>query len=150
MEEYPPFSTQNASRSVWDAYDHWTKTNDKARLYILASMSDILSKKHEIMVTTHQIIDFLREMFGQPSIQIIQETIKYIYNAHMKEGQSIREHVLDMIFKFNVAEMNGAVFDEKSQVSYILKSLPKSFLQFRSNAKINKIEYNMTTLLKEL
>ena len=68
----------------------------------------------------------------------------------MKDGHSIREHVLNMIVHLNVAEMNGAIFDEKSQVFYILKSLPKSFLQFRSNAEMNKIEYNMTTLLKEL
>ncbi|KAA0052299.1 retrotransposon protein, putative, Ty1-copia subclass [Cucumis melo var. makuwa] len=45
-----------------------------------------------------------------------------------------------MIVHFNVAEMNGAVFDEKSQEFFILKSLLKSFLQFRSNAKMNKIE----------
>ncbi|KAA0056221.1 gag/pol protein [Cucumis melo var. makuwa] len=97
MEECPPFPTQNASQSVKDAYDRWTKANDKARLYILASMSDILSKKHEIMVTARQIMDSLREMFGQPSIQIKQEAIKYVYNARMKEDQSVREHVLDMI-----------------------------------------------------
>ncbi|KAA0046798.1 DNA-binding protein HEXBP-like [Cucumis melo var. makuwa] len=49
MEECPPFPTQNASQSVKYAYDCWTKANDKARPYILASMFDILSKKHEIM-----------------------------------------------------------------------------------------------------
>ncbi|KAA0053385.1 putative gag-pol polyprotein [Cucumis melo var. makuwa] len=70
MEECPPFPTQNASQSVKDAYDRWTKANDKARLYILASMSDILSKKHEIMVIARQIMDSLSEMFEQPSIQI--------------------------------------------------------------------------------
>ncbi|KAA0058368.1 gag/pol protein [Cucumis melo var. makuwa] len=73
MEECPHFPTKHASQSVRDAYDRWTKSNDKARLHILASMSDILSKKHEIMVTTRQIMDSLREMFGQPSIQIKQE-----------------------------------------------------------------------------
>ncbi|KAA0066545.1 gag/pol protein [Cucumis melo var. makuwa] len=56
-----------------NAYDYWTKANDKSRLYILASMSNILSKKHEIMVTARQIIDSLRETFGQSSIQIKQE-----------------------------------------------------------------------------
>ncbi|KAA0051351.1 gag/pol protein [Cucumis melo var. makuwa] len=71
---YPPFPTQNAFQTVKDAYDHWTKANNKARLYILAT------------------------------------------------------------------QMNGVVFDEKSQVSYILKSLPKSFLQFRINVEMNKIE----------
>ncbi|TYK09785.1 gag/pol protein [Cucumis melo var. makuwa] len=75
--------------------------NDKARVYILASMFDILSKKYEIMVTTRQIMYSLREMFGQPSIHIMQEAIKYIYNARMKDGQSVREHVLNMIVHFN-------------------------------------------------
>ncbi|TYK14981.1 DNA-binding protein HEXBP-like [Cucumis melo var. makuwa] len=73
MEECPPFPTKNAFQSVRDAYDRWTKANDKARLYILARLSNILSKKHEIMVTARQIMDSLREMFGQPSIQIKQE-----------------------------------------------------------------------------
>ncbi|KAA0043002.1 gag/pol protein [Cucumis melo var. makuwa] len=73
MEECPPFPTKYASQSVRDAYDYWTNTNDKARLHILASMSDILSKKHEIMVTARQIMDSLREICGQPSIQIKQE-----------------------------------------------------------------------------
>ncbi|TYJ97931.1 gag/pol protein [Cucumis melo var. makuwa] len=73
MEECPPFPTKNASQSVRDAYDRWNKANDKGRLHILASMSDILSKKHEIMVTSRQIMESLREMFGQPSIQIKQE-----------------------------------------------------------------------------
>ncbi|KAA0056413.1 gag/pol protein [Cucumis melo var. makuwa] len=135
MEECPHFPSQNASQSVKDAYDRWTKANDKAHLYILASMSDILSKKHEIMVTARQIKDSLREMFGQPSIQIKQEAIKYVYNARMKKGQSVKEHILNMIVNFNVVQMNGAVFDEKSQVSYILKSLLKSFLQFRNNKR---------------
>ena len=102
-------------------------------------MSDILSKKHEIIVTTHQIMDSLREMFVQPFIQIKQETVKYVYNACMKDGQSVGEYVLDMIVHFNVVEMNGAVFHEKSLVSFILKSLPKDFLQFRRYAVMNKI-----------
>ncbi|KAA0032339.1 gag/pol protein [Cucumis melo var. makuwa] len=107
------FPTQNASQR--DPYDHWTKANDKAYLYILASMSDILNKKYEIMVTACQIMDSLREMFGQSFIQIKQNAIKYVYYARMKEDQSVREHVLNMIVNFNVVEMNGAVFDEKSQ-----------------------------------
>ncbi|TYK11979.1 gag/pol protein [Cucumis melo var. makuwa] len=36
-------------------------------------MSDIQSKKYENMVTARQIMDSMREMFGQPSIQIKQE-----------------------------------------------------------------------------
>ncbi|KAA0065881.1 gag/pol protein [Cucumis melo var. makuwa] len=46
-----------------------------------------------------------------------------------------------MIVDFNVAEMNRPAFDEKSQVSFILKSLPKSSIQFCINVKINQIEF---------
>ncbi|KAA0032692.1 gag/pol protein [Cucumis melo var. makuwa] len=52
IEEFPHFPTQNESQSVRDAYDRWTNANDKVRLYILASMPNILSKKHVIMETS--------------------------------------------------------------------------------------------------
>ncbi|TYK11957.1 DNA-binding protein HEXBP-like [Cucumis melo var. makuwa] len=73
MEECPPFPTKYASQTIRDAHDRWTKANDKAHLHTLASMSNILSKKHETMVTARQIMDSLRDIFGQPSIQIKQE-----------------------------------------------------------------------------
>ena len=68
----------------------------------------------------------------------------------MKEGTSIREYVLDMMVHLNIAEVNEAVIDEKSQVSFILESLPKSFLPFHTNALVNKIEHNLTSLFNEL
>ena len=68
------------------------------------------------MIITRYIMDSLLEMFGQSSIQIWKKAIKHVYNAHMNEEQSIREHVLNMIVHFNVVEMNQMVFDE--QVKY--------------------------------
>ena len=62
----------------------------------------------------------------------------------------MREHVLDLMVQFNIAEMDDAVIDEQNQVSFILESLPKSFLQFHSNVVMNKIVYTMTTFLNEL
>ena len=97
-----------------------------------------------------EIMESLKGMFGQLSFSLRHDAIKYVYNCHMKEGISVREHVLDMMVHFNVAEVNGVVIDEKSQVSFIMESLPKSFLQFRTNAMMNKIEYNLTALLNEL
>ena len=63
MEECPPFPARNASQNVKDAYNRWTKANDKARVYPLSNMFNILSKKHETMITTHYIMDSLQEMF---------------------------------------------------------------------------------------
>ncbi|TYK21571.1 gag/pol protein [Cucumis melo var. makuwa] len=144
----------NANRASRKAYDRWIKANEKVRVYILASMSDILAKKHESLATTEEIIDSLKGMFGQPEWSLRHEAIKYIYTKRMKKGTSIREHVLDMMMHFNIAEVNGGVIDEANQVSFILESLleslPKSFIPFQTNASLNKIEFNLTILLNEL
>ncbi|KAA0054432.1 gag/pol protein [Cucumis melo var. makuwa] len=150
VEECPQVPAANATRTVREPYERWAKANKKARAYILASLSEVLAKKHESMLTAREIMDSLQEMFSQASYQIKHDALKYIYNARMNEGASVREHVLNMMVHFNVVEMNGAVIDEASQVSFILESLPESFLQFRNNAVMNKIAYTLTILLNEL
>ncbi|KAA0050451.1 gag/pol protein [Cucumis melo var. makuwa] len=113
-------------------------------------MLDVLAKKHESLATVKEIMDSLKGMFGQQEWSLRLEAIKYIYTKRMKEGTSIREHVLDMMMHFNIAEVNGGAIDEANQVSFILESLPKSFIPFQMNASLNKIEFNLTTLLNEL
>ncbi|TYK19580.1 gag/pol protein [Cucumis melo var. makuwa] len=127
-EECPQTSTSNANRASRKAYDRWIKANEKARVYILASMSDVLEKKHGSLATAKEIMDSLKGMFGQPEWYLRHEAFKYIYTKRMKEGISIREHVLDMMMHFNIAEVNGGAIDEANQVSFILESLPKSFI----------------------
>ncbi|XP_022158653.1 uncharacterized protein LOC111025112 [Momordica charantia] len=68
IEECLQVSPPNAARVNRDVYDRWTKVNDEVKVYILASMSDVLAKKHENMVTTREIMDSLQDMFGQPSV----------------------------------------------------------------------------------
>ena len=62
IEAFPPSPAPNASQTIKDAYDRWTKANDKAHIYILASMSDVLSKKwhigQEAWVHGHCMIDY--------------------------------------------------------------------------------------------
>ncbi|KAA0054770.1 gag/pol protein [Cucumis melo var. makuwa] len=113
-------------------------------------MSDVLAKKHESLVTTKEIMDSLKGMFGQPDWSLRHEVIKYIYTKRMKKGTSVREHVLDMMMHFNIAEVNGGAIDDANQVRFILESLPKSFIPFQTNASLNKIEFNLTTLLNKL
>ncbi|XP_038896470.1 uncharacterized protein LOC120084725 [Benincasa hispida] len=125
LEEYPSTSRLTASRTVRETYDRWTKANEKAKVYILASLSKVLAKKHEAMVSGWEIMKSLREIFGQP--------------ATHSEGASVREHVLDMMVHFNMVEMNGVVMNEASQISLILETLLKSYLQFHSNAVMNEV-----------
>ncbi|KAA0026237.1 gag/pol protein [Cucumis melo var. makuwa] len=95
-------------------------------------------------------MDSLKGMFGQPEWSLRHEAIKYIYTERMKEGTSVREHVLDMMMHFNIAEVNEGVIDKVNQVGFILEYLPKSFIPFQMNAFLNKIEFNLTILLNEL
>ena len=59
MEECPTVSARNASQTIRDAYDHRTKANKKVWVYILASLSNVLAKKHEAMVIAQMIMESL-------------------------------------------------------------------------------------------
>ena len=85
------------------------------------------------MVFGQEIMESLCEMFGQLSTRINHDALKFIFNTRMNEGTPVREHVLNIMLHFNVAKMNEVVIDEANHVSFILKTLPKSFLQFCSN-----------------
>ena len=63
-EECPPEPLANASRTVRERYDSWIHSNNKARCYMLASMNDVLRKKHEDMETADEIWESLQAMFG--------------------------------------------------------------------------------------
>ncbi|TYK23425.1 retrovirus-related pol polyprotein from transposon tnt 1-94 [Cucumis melo var. makuwa] len=67
-------------------------------------MSDVLAKKHESLATAKESMDSLKGMFEQPGWSLRHEVIKYIYTKCMKEDTSVREHVLDMMMHFNIAE----------------------------------------------
>ncbi|KAA0033557.1 gag/pol protein [Cucumis melo var. makuwa] len=114
-EECPLTPTSNANRASWKVYDRWIKANEKARVYILASMSDVLAEKYESLATAKEIMDSLKGMFGQPKWSLRHEAIKYIYTKRMKEGTSVREHVLDMMMHFNIAEVHGGAIDKANQ-----------------------------------
>ncbi|KAA0060266.1 gag/pol protein [Cucumis melo var. makuwa] len=92
-EECPQTPASNANPTSRKAYDRWIKANEKARVYIFASMSDVLAKKHESLATDKEITDSLKGMFGKPEWSLRHEAIKYIYTKRMKEGTSVREHV---------------------------------------------------------
>ncbi|XP_038891700.1 uncharacterized protein LOC120081093 [Benincasa hispida] len=67
LEECPQVPFADAPQNIRDPYERWIKANEKARVYILTSLTKVLAKKHESMVTTCEIMDSSQEMFGQPS-----------------------------------------------------------------------------------
>ena len=77
-------------------------------------MSDVLRTKHESMETAFEILESLKEMFGHPSDHSRHEATRTYMNAKMKKGQSVCEHVLNMISVLHEAETHGAVMEEKT------------------------------------
>ncbi|XP_038888138.1 uncharacterized protein LOC120078028 [Benincasa hispida] len=130
-EECPPIPSSTATQNVQDVYDRWVRANEKAQTYILASISDVLNKKYEVMPIAHEIMASLQEMFRQSSSSLRHEAIKYVYVTRMKDGTNVREHVLDTMVHFNIVEAHRAMIDETSQVSMILESLLERYLPFK-------------------
>ncbi|KAL6321991.1 hypothetical protein AAG906_035911 [Vitis piasezkii] len=149
-EDCPPVPPANASKAVSEEYNRWIIANNKTRCYLLAAMNEVLRTKHEGLETAREIMESLQQMFGRPSEQARHEAVKAVMNSKMKNGSSVREHVLKMIHHFNEAEINGAKIDEKTQVGMILETLSLSFLQFRTNYIMNHKKCNLTELLNEL
>lgn len=73
-----------------------------------------------------------------------------LYTILKWKRSSDREHILNLMAHFNVTEINGVVIDKNSQISFILESLPRSFIQFKMNYILNKLNYEITQLLNEL
>ena len=111
-EKCPQTPASNANQTSQKADDRWVKANEKARVYILASMTDVIEKKHKSLATAKEIMDSLKGMFGQPEWSLRYEAIKYIYTRRMKKGTSIREHVLNMMMHSNIAGVNGGAINK--------------------------------------
>ncbi|XP_022154928.1 uncharacterized protein LOC111022074 [Momordica charantia] len=87
----------DATKVVRDAYERRIKANSKARVYILANISDILAKKHETMITALEIMDSLYDMFGKLFSQVMHEALKFISNLRMKEGKHLSGNMFSRI-----------------------------------------------------
>lgn len=125
MEECSPSLTQNATETVMNAYGQWQGSHSISLTICLTySARSMRPRSLHFISWTHSRKCLIA------SIQIWHEAIKNIYDVCMKESQSVKEHVLDVMVHFNMAEINGLVNEEQSQLSLILESLLKSFLQF--------------------
>ena len=58
-EECPLEPPANASRTLRERYDSWIHYNNKACYYMIATMNDVLRKKHEDMETAYEIWESL-------------------------------------------------------------------------------------------
>ncbi|XP_038890303.1 uncharacterized protein LOC120079919 [Benincasa hispida] len=116
-KECPPVPNTTTNRNVWDIYDRWVRANEKARGYILANISNVLNKKHEVMPTALEIMLSLQEISERLLSSVRHEAIKYFYSTRMKDGSNVREYVLDMMVHFNISEGHRTMMDKISQLA---------------------------------
>ena len=108
------FSSLDAPHKENQWYDHWQKSNEMAKCYILASISNVLQHQMQDVELVLDIMLSLKEMFGEEGCSVRQETMRQIYNTKMAKGTLVREHFLRMISHLNTLEGLGANIDGES------------------------------------
>ena len=146
----PSFPSLDAPFEEKQRYDRWQKSNEMAKCYILAYISNVLQHQMQDVELVSDIMLSLKEMFGEQGHFTRQETMRQIYNTKMAKGTSMREHCLRMISNLNTLEVLGADIDGESQVDMLLQSLLESFKEFRLNYNMSKKIYSLSELMNEL
>ncbi|KAL6513520.1 hypothetical protein OROGR_021006 [Orobanche gracilis] len=131
-------------------YRKWKKSDEMARCYVLASLTNVLQHQHQTMGTAAEMMKNLTEMFGHQNRAARQNAMRVLMTTQMSEGTPVRNHVLKMMSHLNELSILGATIDAESQVDIILGSLPRSFEQFRLNYNMNLRTYTLAELLTEL
>ncbi|XP_057953944.1 uncharacterized protein LOC131148234 [Malania oleifera] len=107
----PQKPSEGATNEETQAYRKWIKADKILRCYILASMSNVLQRQHQSMPSTYDIMQSLKEMFGDQNCATRQAAMKELMNTIMVEGTPVRDHVLKMIGHLNELEILRAEID---------------------------------------
>ena len=112
-------------------YEAWRKDDEKARMYILASLNEVLQSQHQSMSTSSAMLLSLLEMFRVQSRPAKKMVMKQIMNTRMSEGTMIN-------------------IDCETQNNMVLETLPPSFNHFKLNYSMNKLKWSLTELMQQL
>ena len=132
------------------SYTRWKESNDIARCYMLASMSNALQKQHESYITAREIMDNLEDMFGGQESLARQKAITSLMICKQKAGTPVKSHMIKMMGFFAEAADNGAELDYNTQIEMVFNSLSKHFVGFRAAYNLGEKEFSLTRLMKEL
>ena len=89
----------------------------------------------------------LNDSFGMPDDVQRHKTSYAIFNARMRDGASVTDHVLYMIEMIEHLSKLGSPLHEQLSKDAILNSLPKSFLPFLTHFRMTKPAVNYHGLL---
>nr|XP_016510032.1 PREDICTED: uncharacterized protein LOC107827410 [Nicotiana tabacum] len=84
-EECPKKPDEDATYDHVMAYDKWVKADEMARCYILVSMANVLQHQHQSMGSAYDILENIKEMFGEQNRAAKQTAMKALLNTKMAE-----------------------------------------------------------------
>ena len=65
LDQDPPAMPARPTAEQRASMEKWTDDDNKARYYMLGAMFDDLQCQHENILTTHQMLAHLQELFGE-------------------------------------------------------------------------------------
>ncbi|KAK4850321.1 hypothetical protein QYF36_005646 [Acer negundo] len=146
----PPVPNNESSIMCRDEYEQWKTSDDMAKCYIMATISDVLQQQHEGMESAGDIMMSLEEMFAMKSRTTKREAVTAFMNLRMKPGQAVKDHMMKVIAHLNIAELHGAEIDGETKIDMVVNSLSDSFDQFKLDYTLNKKEYTLQGLMQDV
>ncbi|KAK4855041.1 hypothetical protein QYF36_003447 [Acer negundo] len=146
----PPAPNNESSIMYRDEYEQWKTSDDMAKCYIMATISDVLQQQHEGMESAADIMMSLEEMFAMKSRTTKREAVTAFMNLRMKPGQAVKDHMMKVIAHLNIAELHGAEIDGETKIDMVVNSLSDSFDQFKLDYTLNKKEYTLQGLMQDV
>ncbi|XP_073117059.1 uncharacterized protein [Elaeis guineensis] len=96
IDPAPEELTQNARGVIRDTYQKWLNNRTIMRCIMRAAMNDEFNRKFED-AQSDETLQVLNESFDTPDDVERHKTSCVIFNARMREGASIIDHILYMI-----------------------------------------------------
>ncbi|XP_070037006.1 uncharacterized protein [Nicotiana tomentosiformis] len=84
-EECPEKPDEDTTDDQVKAYEKWVKADEIARCNILASMANVLQHQHQSMGPAYDMLENLKEMFGEQNRAAKQTAMKALLNTKMVE-----------------------------------------------------------------
>ena len=142
----PEVSAANAQDSVRDAYQKWIFDRTTVRCIMLSIMNDEFSR---IFKETQpaDIIQVLKDSLGIPDDVERYKMSCTIFNAKIREGVAVTNHVLYMIEMIKRLGKLRCPLHKQLDKDAILNSLPSSYLDFLDHYRMNKPTVNYHGLM---
>ncbi|XP_074277852.1 uncharacterized protein LOC141601463 [Silene latifolia] len=143
----PPIAipTTRTSTAAREAYEEYQRESLVIKNVLIFAMESSLQKQCIKFSNAYEVFSRFSTMFSKAPRILQYDAAVHLFEANLKDGQSVSSHVLKMIEYVETLDELGCKIPEELVVDRVLHSLSqvKGFTQFRVN-------YNMANMKKSL